>query len=1398
MANWAISIGINSYDNLQHLKYAKRDAEVIHDWFKEKAKFDQVFLFTEDSPPILGKPSPIATQPTFGRLQRFLRAQFEKPLLKNGDNLWFFFAGHGIRAADGDYLMLSDTDPGDVKSTALSVNYVTERLRRCGADNVVLFLDACRNEGDRSGLGIGTDEHQGVITFYSCASNQKSYEIDELQHGSFTKVLLDGLQIQGEGNCATVERLEQYLKSKVPQITQSYKKVLQNPYAKVEPSCKKYLILLEEFATIRDADSLKIQAFLAENQTNFLLAEQLWIRVLAILKIDSDAIGSIKRIALLKKVNPQIVSIEEFIKYYNKRADTPIDKNFHFREKELNQVLSELEKKNLVLIYGKAGIGKSRLALECCKHFLTSHPEYQVKCILNRNGNIFDNIHASFSESNCLLIFVDDVDRVTSFDYFIDLLYDQGENQKFKVIGTVRDYAYEKVNKFTHFYKNKIEIEIPSLQDQEIQEIIRNNYQIFNYFYLDRITNIAQGNPRLAIMATLLAKQENNLESINNVSNLYDEYYFLIRVNLEELNDENLLKAAGLVSFFRTVDRSDKNIMQTIEIAFGINQGIFWQTIQKLHELEFLDIYENEVVRVSDQVLTTYFFYLAFFKKKLLDFSPLLNHFFPQFQYRFIEALNPILNNFNSEEIIELIYPPIDQLWQTYLKAEDEKNLMLFIEMFWFIERTEILIYINKRISTIKTESIDLAKVEIKYDSNIPSLSILSTLSLFSESPDEGDLKMSLQLLFKYVEKQPNEISKVFYLLTEVFGFDYESYRYGFAVQNIVIDSLLEKVDSDKCFIFSKLFIAVAKHYLRTNFETNIVKNRSSIQRSEFSLQLTPKLAEIRSKIWKNVFEIYQMDILKEDVLNFLNEYSTSYEVSVAQIILDDSSYMLPFIQSNLSNDNYYHCFIVQNYLNQLKRHNVPFTESLFAQFTNPTYALSKVLIGNYEEMSSLNLRSMEYEELRKKRIHEFFKNYNLEDYQRFFAQCLEIQQKTDRRKHNNFYFPHQVSKVLIALFERDSQLFTDVLKYYLNLGNPLKIDDCELIYHLTQTLEINDAFNVINIADYALKRKWLFNFYYLLPRELIKDEHLAQIYSLYADSENTEVSLNLNWLLKYRILNQSVLVEVVKIILNKKDHHFNTLCSLFNFNIDDKDNKAVLACFDGQLNVLKKAYFQVLKNNWHIDDQGQYFIYFLTRDSKFITEYLDWINQQKKESKCFHDPRNYSFLWQYENYQQILSHIVQYIYQYNQEYDNLSAYQLKNFFILTESTDNETLWKKQDTLLITLLNEQLNEINFVQFIFHLITNFSYKRRSLFVKYFIQNNENFEHFKKLLLESDYSSAIGSWVPVYQKKVEYFESLIPLFNGVDFLPHKQYIEQRIKTLKQQIKEEKKNDFINTYL
>ncbi|MFM7219962.1 MAG: SUMF1/EgtB/PvdO family nonheme iron enzyme, partial [Nodosilinea sp.] len=215
---------------------------------------------------------------------------------------WFFFAGHGKREGGRDYLLPADVNPRSLARTAISVYHVTERLRRCGADNIILILDACRNEGDRDGQGIGDEtarivREKGMVTLFSCSPNERSYEIDELQQGAFTHALLRGLRIQGEGNCATVERLCEHLKRQVPEISARYHKPHQTPYSIVEPLAKQHLILLPRFATTADAYALKMDAFEAEAERNWDLAEQLWTRVLAVSPADSQAIKAIKRIA---------------------------------------------------------------------------------------------------------------------------------------------------------------------------------------------------------------------------------------------------------------------------------------------------------------------------------------------------------------------------------------------------------------------------------------------------------------------------------------------------------------------------------------------------------------------------------------------------------------------------------------------------------------------------------------------------------------------------------------------------------------------------------------------------------------------------------------------------------------------------------------------------------------------------------------------------------------------------------------------------------------------------------------------------------------------------------------------------------------------------------------------
>ncbi|HEY9628025.1 MAG TPA: SUMF1/EgtB/PvdO family nonheme iron enzyme [Coleofasciculaceae cyanobacterium] len=278
--NWAIVIGVNKYEFLPHLKYAKRDAELMRDFLIKQAKFDRVYLFSDDSPDYEGN----STKPIRSNLRRVLRQLFDKPCLNRGDNFWFFFSGHGTRHQDKDYLMPIDADPGDIGGSGIATQDISDRLSRCGADNVVLVLDACRNQGGKALSSMGSSTallagQKGIISLFSCSPGQLSYEVDALKQGVFTHVLLQAL---GKvGRCATVEQLNQYMKSHVPELLYHHHKHSgQTPYTRVEPIERSHLILMPQYAELADIEALN-QAAAALRSDNSALAEQLQSRAIA-------------------------------------------------------------------------------------------------------------------------------------------------------------------------------------------------------------------------------------------------------------------------------------------------------------------------------------------------------------------------------------------------------------------------------------------------------------------------------------------------------------------------------------------------------------------------------------------------------------------------------------------------------------------------------------------------------------------------------------------------------------------------------------------------------------------------------------------------------------------------------------------------------------------------------------------------------------------------------------------------------------------------------------------------------------------------------------------------------------------------------------------------------------
>ena len=303
--NFAVVVGINNYKKMSPLKYAKSDAEKMRNFFMQDLQVspENLYFFSDDSPcDFWGR----ETQPTYSNLETFFTESFETPFLKAGDTLWFYFSGHGMRYEGRDCLLPIDFSLSIASQMKIPLSRITDRLRQSGADNIVMLIDACRSDGQKNAdMGIGQEKQQGVITFFSCSPSQVSYEIDEIGQGAFTNVLLEALRIQGEGNCATVERFSNHLKIRVPELTRKYKDYSQIPYAMIEPETKLHYILLPNFARDSDVALLREDAFEAESEGDFTLAFQLWMRVnVAARGTDLKAINAFQRLANKQMTSP--------------------------------------------------------------------------------------------------------------------------------------------------------------------------------------------------------------------------------------------------------------------------------------------------------------------------------------------------------------------------------------------------------------------------------------------------------------------------------------------------------------------------------------------------------------------------------------------------------------------------------------------------------------------------------------------------------------------------------------------------------------------------------------------------------------------------------------------------------------------------------------------------------------------------------------------------------------------------------------------------------------------------------------------------------------------------------------------------------------------------------------
>jgi uncharacterized caspase-like protein len=263
---WALLVGGSHYDGHPELKYAAADAVEFAQSIVENLGFDRnrMLLLVDSDDSYDYRPT---RRDLFHALGLFGMQHSEYHEAKHVDPIGeddlflFYFSGHGLRTSQGEELLLPvDASKYSVPETAVPLKAVVDRIERLPCRHKVLFLDACRDElyqdegaksaGGSKGIGqASVVEREGLATFYSCDPGDRSYEIDDLKHGSFTYCLLEAI---AHPQVNTLAQLDDYLKSRVPKVNTKSGKAPQQPFSVPYPVDMMQLALFQ--AARRDLD----------------------------------------------------------------------------------------------------------------------------------------------------------------------------------------------------------------------------------------------------------------------------------------------------------------------------------------------------------------------------------------------------------------------------------------------------------------------------------------------------------------------------------------------------------------------------------------------------------------------------------------------------------------------------------------------------------------------------------------------------------------------------------------------------------------------------------------------------------------------------------------------------------------------------------------------------------------------------------------------------------------------------------------------------------------------------------------------------------------------------------------------------------------------------------------
>jgi energy-coupling factor transporter ATP-binding protein EcfA2/NAD-dependent SIR2 family protein deacetylase len=1077
----------------------------------------------------------------------------------------------------------------------------------------------------------------------------------------------------------------------------------------------------------------------------------------------------------------QIQERDEFVREYDSKIlAAPLDTQFLFRKEEMDNIDEAFKTDDIVILTGSAGTGKTRLALHYAQLHSEKHGEH-LFCISDNALPLYEDLVLRIDMPGQYFLFIDDANQLSGLQHVLKYVTMKSFGYRVKVLITVRDYAVSKVKDNAREIASFKEIIIKALTDDEIKKLLSELLGIYNERCLIRITRIAEGNARIAMLAGKIACSAGDIGSIDDVSQLYDSYYGTFLQDSGLVMNKDILITAGVTAFLTAfhLDRIDP-ILPILK-AKEICRDNFIENIYKLHEHEIIDICNDKAVRFSEQCLANFMLKYIFFDKKLLSLTDMTRACFINFKQRTVGSINTLLGVFRNQALHQYVADEIKKLWNE-LSEEKSPYFFEFIKTFFRVNPTETLLMLQEHIESQSEVRILPDNIDTITGKDYQSVNddIIKILGGFYNSTD---LASALDLYFQYYIKRPDLFIQFYHASKIYFCIRSESNINCYNTQILFFEKLREYSNAWQQKSIAVLFLEIAGDFLKLMFSPAESGDKNTIVIYQLPLIPAEGLDQYRKLIWDSLIELCAIEEYKSKVRKILQSYGVPIDEVSAPVVEADVPFISEIFNSSLSPECLFNSLLAKHIINILHRLDIP-GDSLFNNYlNNKEFRIYNLLKGlDY----SIDIEYTEREQIKHQQIQKFVSTCDLD----MFKEVLDICAKFDNGDDNKW---DVINGLVIAFeeFAKTNNCFAEVVKYYTSIGTPLNVYPVNIINVLFSVLSATEVFALINECDYMQKNIWQYVYYHELPEAVITKEMIENLYSFLKNSSDSEIKSSpfrdVDFLEKYRFVDERVFLKGCRIILSKNSYSPFVVHLYFGllFNKHHNSPDQVIEKFRDDLGLLEEIYIAMISYDKNEDYDGEFLRRIYLASPSILSYYVCYLVELKGYRSLDHNYERVQIFLQLENAEKIYDYIIDEIMKEKPS----SFYDVENFMksLIMPKQGDSSLVQYQDKWIKHIISSSSHDVIKMQSLFSAILKYSDACKVEYIMLFLEQNADFEMFETILLVSLPDSWTGSVIPMLSLRIEFLQLILPNLIGIKFVKHKRCVENLIDSLYKQIED-----------